>query len=370
MQIWQAVPILQSHVEPEMILVTGASGLLGNELIRRLLADGCAVRGMDLHLTSDALFNRHVEVGDLLHPQSCGRACDGVSVIVHCAARQHQNAPRWSRRRYFAANVEMTRNLVSASRSAGVRHFVFISSDMVYGLPPDRPLRETDTPHPIGPYGESKLASEQVCSAASDSGMTITILRPRLIIGPGRLGVLKRLFDTVRGGRRIPMIGDGANRYQMVAVADVVEACVRAISLRSNGVFNLGSASPPPVRELLSELCRRAGTCARPLACPAWAVSATLELLDKIRLSPLVPEQFRIAPLDYVLDISAARQALGWNPRLSDVEMLWQAYQVYTGVATTPKFASQAAAAARPARVHTEGVSICGREPEHSDTPG
>lgn len=343
-----------------MILVTGASGLLGSELLRRLIADGRAARGIDLHPACDPLANRHIETADLLNQQSCQRACRDVDLIVHCAARQHQDAPRWGRRAYFAANVEMTRNLVAAAGAAGVRHFVFISSDMVYGLPPGRALRESDTPRPIGPYGESKLAAEQVCLAPRAHGMTTTILRPRLIIGPGRLGVLKRLFDAVRAGRRIPMIGSGHNRYQMVAVADVVEACLCALDRRPAGVFNLGSASPPAVRELLSELCRRAGTRARPLACPAWAVTAALSVLDKIRISPLVPEQFRIAPVDYVLDIGAARDALNWNPRFSDMDMLWQAYQVYTGAATAPRSAAQAIISPpdpQPARVPADEAS-------------
>lgn len=343
-----------------MILVTGASGLLGNDLLRRLIADGRTARGIDLRPASESLVNRNIETGDLLNPQTCHRACRDVDLIVHCAARQHQDAPRWGRRDYFAANVEMTRNLVVAASAAGVRHFVFVSSDMVYGLPPGRALRETDTPRPIGPYGESKFAAEQVCMKARDRGTTTTVLRPRLIIGPGRLGVLKRLFDAVRAGRPIPMIGSGTNRYQMVAVADVVEACVCALDRRPVGVFNLGSASPPPVLDLLCELCRRAETRSRPYACPAWAVTASLWALDKIRIAPLVPEQFRIAPLDYVLDINAARKALNWNPRFTDIEMLWQAYLVYTGAVTVPRSAAQETVSSsdlQPARPRAEAAS-------------
>ncbi|MBI5863038.1 MAG: NAD-dependent epimerase/dehydratase family protein, partial [Planctomycetes bacterium] len=154
-----------------------------------------------------------------------------------------------------------------------------------------------------------------------------------LIIGPGRLGVLKRLFDCVKSGKRVPMIGDGGNRYQMVAVADVADACVCAIERRASGVFNLGSADPPCVRNLLGDLCRRAGSGGRPMPTPAWAVTAALWGLHSVRLSPLVPEQFRIAPVDYVLDIAAAREELGWTPKFGDMEMLWQAYQTYCGAA-------------------------------------
>jgi dTDP-glucose 4,6-dehydratase len=223
----------------------------------------------------------------------------------------------------------MTRNLTAASLEAGVRQFIFISSDMVYGVPKGRPFRETDVPRPIGPYGWSKLESEVVCLAARDRGMRVTVLRPRLIIGPGRLGVLQRLFDCVRTGRSVPMLGDGSNRYQMVAVSDVAAACVRAILQPRDGVFNLGSADPPPVRRLLAELCERAGSRSSIKALPLGLATSALWALHLIRLAPLNPEQFRIAGVDYVLDTSKAHAELGWEPRLSDADMLWSAYETY-----------------------------------------
>lgn len=226
-----------------MILVTGAAGLLGRELVARLADRGVACRALDHHL-ADARrgdnasgFNRSHAAprdartdtfrGDLLDPADCRRACAGVRAILHAAARQHHShPPRWGRERFFRANAAMTANLVDAAVAGGVDHIVYVSSDMVYGLPPGRPLRETDPPRPIGPYGRSKLAGERICEAARASGLCVTVLRPRLIVGPGRLGVLTKLFDRIRAGRPIPMLGDGSNRYQMVSVAEIGRAHV------------------------------------------------------------------------------------------------------------------------------------------------
>jgi dTDP-glucose 4,6-dehydratase len=273
-----------------------------------------------------------LSMADLLDRDACRRACAGVDTVIHTAARQHHSGvPRWGRERYFAANVEMTRNLIEAARSVGVRRFVFVSSDMVYGLPPGRSLTENDRPRPIGPYGRSKLASEEVCVQARSAGMRVAILRPRLIVGPGRLGILRKLFDRIRLGRAVPMFGRGDHRYQMVAVSDVAEACVLAAKNPCDATLNLGSADPPTVRDLLMEVIRRAGSRSGLVPLPSRLAKAALWSLHAVRMSPLVPEQFRIADVDYVLDAARAGEVLGWRARLSDADMLFSAYQTYVG---------------------------------------
>lgn len=312
-----------------MILITGSAGLVGRELMDRLTAAGQAVRGVDLATTA-ASAGAELARGDLLDPAACRRACEGITAVIHTAARQyHSGLPKWGRERFFAANADMTRNLAGAAAAAGVKQFVMVSSDMVYGLPPGRPLTERDEPHPIGPYGRSKLASERICADARSPGLRVTILRPRLIIGPGRLGVLKRLFDRIRLGQRVPILGPGGQRYQMVSVSDVADACILAAQNPCDETLNLGSADPPAVRDLLADLIRRAGSRSRLLSLPRRMARAALWSLHAVRMAPLVPEQFRIADVDYVLDTARAGQALGWRPQLTDADMLWSAYQTY-----------------------------------------
>lgn len=318
-----------------MILVTGAAGLVGSELVRRISASGSPVAGTDSGIPAWTAGPLRVDApfapADLLDPDACRRLFQKpVEAVIHAAARQHHSQPpRWGRRAFFDANVRMTRNIVAAARDAGVRSFVYVSSDMVYGMPPGRPLVETDPPRPIGPYGESKLAGERVCLDAAGRRFDACVLRPRLIIGPGRLGILKKLFDRIRTGRTVYMLGGGRNRYQMVAVADVAEACIAAALRHATGVFNIGSTNPPTVHDLLSGVIRRAGSASRLASLPIAAANAALWTLHAFRVAPLVPEQFRIAGVDYVLDTSLARRTLGWTPAYSDDEMLWAAYQTY-----------------------------------------
>lgn len=314
-----------------MILVTGAAGLLGSALLRRLMARSLPLRATDLPGTALGQEQSNIEIchGDLLDLGFCRDLLSGVSTVIHAAARQHHSRPpRFGRRRFFQANVEMTRNLVRAMAECVAQRLVLVSSDMVYGLPNGRSLEETDAPSPIGPYGRSKLDSERVALAAAASGrLSLAILRPRLIIGPGRLGVLQSLFERIRAGRPVPTFGSGANRYQMVAVDDVASACELAALQDATGVFNLGSIDPPAVRDLLTTLIRRAGSTSRLLALPDGLLQAALWALHSIRAAPLVPEQFRIAGVDYVLNTDRARRELGWQPRHSDADMLWAAYE-------------------------------------------
>lgn len=312
-----------------MILVTGAAGLLGRELLRQLSAEGMGARGVDLQAIPSANAAETL-VGDLLDPGFCREACRGVETVIHTAARQHHSQmPRWGREQFFCGNSEMTQNLARAASVSGSKHFIFLSSDMVYGMPPKRPLTEEDSPQPIGPYGRSKQSCERACSVARPHGVCVTVFRPRLLIGPGRLGVLQKLFDRIRQGRTVPILGSGNHRYQMVSVADVATACVLAVKQPADGIFNLGSSDPPGVRTLLNQLCRRAGSSSQVRCLPAWIANAALWALHTARIAPLAPEQFLIAGVDYVLDTSKAQRVFGWQPRLADVDMLWSAYQTY-----------------------------------------
>lgn len=319
-----------------MVLITGSSGLVGRELVRMLHEAGGVVRGMD-RATNSCEHGQFV-LGDLLNAADCRRAVKGVETIVHTAALQHHSGlPRWGRRAFFSANVAMTRNLVAAAIDAGVRRIVFLSSDMVYGVPRGRSFIETDAPQPIGPYGWSKVESERICAAARERGVCVTILRPRLIVGPGRLGVLQKLFDRIRMSRVVPILGQGTQRYQMVSVADVAAACVAAIQTPMDETFNLGSANPPSVRELLGHVIRRAGSASRLVSLPKGPARTALWLLHAVRCAPLSPEQFRIADVDYVLDTEKAGRLLGWRARLADADMLWSAYETYAcGLGAVP----------------------------------
>ena len=87
---------------------------------------------------------------------------------------------------------------------------------MTYGTPKTCPVPPDHPQNPLGPYGRSKYAAEKILLATES--IRATIFRPRLITGPGRLGILGKLFTLIKAGLPVPMIGSGTNRYQMVGV--------------------------------------------------------------------------------------------------------------------------------------------------------
>lgn len=315
-------------------VVLGAAGFTGRQLVKQLVELGEEVIASDLRpRPADTPHGVPWFVADLCQPESvAGLPLSADDTVYHLAARQyHLAVPRTRRDEWFAeVNVGGTNNLLRHMSGCQCRRLVYFSTDMVYGPPKTSPVTTRHSLNPAGPYGRSKKQSEELCRQFRQDGMAISIMRPRLIVGPGRLGILEKLFALIRRGLPVPLIGSGRNRYQMVSVHDCVAAAILAVRAGlPNREFNLGSADPPRVRDLLAELIERVGSRSVLLPSPASAVKATLALLDKLGLTLLYPDQFAIADAEYVLDISETRDVLGWAPQYRDADMLADAYRVF-----------------------------------------
>src|SRR5207244_9529374 len=111
--------------------------------------------------------------------------------------------------------------------------------------------------------GGSKIEAEEVARAVGDR-VEVVLLRPKTFVGPERLGVFEILFDWIREGRRIPILGSGQNRYQLLAVEDLVDAVVLAAERPVAGeTLNIGATEFGTVRTDLEELIAHAGSSSR-----------------------------------------------------------------------------------------------------------
>jgi len=217
-----------------------------------------------------------------------------------------------------------------AALEAGVRRVVMISSTAVYGVPEKHPIYEDDPLVGVGWYGESKIDAERVASEVGRRGLETVIVRPKTFVGPERLGVFEILFDWIREGRRIPILGDGSNRYQLLAVEDLVDAIMRCFAASVAGqALNIGAARFGTVREDLESLCAHAGSGARLRPIPAKPAEIALRALELARLSPLAEWHYKTAHRDSFVSIEKARLQLGWEPRLSNAETLLATYDWY-----------------------------------------
>jgi nucleoside-diphosphate-sugar epimerase len=309
--------------------ISGGAGFLGLHLARRLLADGHAVRTLDLAPLDDAGIERSVEElrGDVRDPADAARLVDSADVLVHAAAALPILGSREAIR---SVNVGGTATVLAAALEAGVRRAILISSTAVYGVPEKHPISEDDPLVGVGHYGDSKIEAEHVTREFGRRGLETVILRPKTFLGPERLGVFEILFDWVREGRRIYALGDGNNRYQLLAVEDLVEAVVRSADADVAGeTLNVGAREFGTVREDLEALIARAGSRSRVTAVPARPAELALRALELARLSPLAEWHYKTAYRDSFVDVSKAERLLGWQPRLSNAQALIETYDWY-----------------------------------------
>jgi nucleoside-diphosphate-sugar epimerase len=248
-------------------------------------------------------------------------------VLVHAAAALPIQSSREGIR---SVNVEGSAVTLAAALEAGAGRAVLISSTAVYGVPKHHPLREDAPLVGVGHYGESKIEAERVARRAGRRGLEVVVLRPKTFVGPERLGVFEILFDWIREERRIPILGDGSNRYQLLAVEDLVEATLAAAERDVVGeTFNVGATEFGTVRSDLEGLIDHAGSGSRLRPVPPRLAETALRVLELARLSPLAEWHYRTAHRDSYVDVSKAQRLLGFAPRLSNVRALCETYDWY-----------------------------------------
>ena len=312
-----------------LVAISGGAGFLGLHLARRLVAGGHEVRTLDLAPLDDAALEGRVEElhGDVRRKADARRLVAGADVLVHAAAALPIQVSRAAIR---SVNVEGAAVTFAAAAEAGVGRVVLISSTAVYGVPERHPIHEDDPLVGVGHYGESKIEAERLCEAFARRGLETVIVRPKTFVGPERLGVFEILFDWIREGRRIPILGDGSNRYQLLAVEDLVDAAVRCLDAPVAGeALNVGAGTFGTVREDVEGLIEHAGSGSRLRPVPARPAEVVLRGLELAHLSPLAEWHYRTAHKDSFVSIDKARGLLGWEPRLSNVETLCATYDWY-----------------------------------------
>lgn len=312
-----------------LCLVTGGSGFLGINLIRYLLRLGHPVRSLDI-APFDYPERDQIEVvqGDIRDPAAVDRAMTGAEVVFHCAAA----LPLYGPEDITSSIVGGTRTILESALEHGVPRVVYISSTAVYGIPDHHPLREDDRLKGVGPYGEAKIQAERLCRAFRDKGLCVPILRAKTFVGPERLGVFAILYEWAHEGRNFPMIGSGANRYQLLDVEDLCEAsylCATRDARNVNHTFNVGAEEFTTFREDFQAVLDCAGHGKRMIAFPARPTIWALRLLELLGASPLYQWVYETAFTDSYVSTNRIRDMLGFAPKYSNKDALVRNYRWY-----------------------------------------
>ena len=328
-----AVPTLP----PRKALVTGASGFLGGHLIRRLLEQGCEVRGLcrsqQPELESLGVDMRYV---DLANAQEARRACEGQDVVFHTAAK----VGVWGKRSDFhQANVIGTQAIINGCRDFEVGKLVYTSTPSVVFNGLDLSGADETLPYGVDipcPYPATKVVAEKAVLAAHGlppGNLKTVALRPHLIWGPGDPNLIPRVLDRGRKGR-LRIVGSGENRVDLSYIDNVVDAhlCAEAALDRSKSnpggkAYFISNDEPvalwPWINELLQSQeirpvakrislkgARRLGTVLEGI----WTV---LRLKGEPPMTRFVASELA---KDHWFDIAAAKRDLGYHPRVSMAE--------------------------------------------------
>lgn len=312
------------------LVVTGGSGFLGLHCCTEMATRFDEILVVDIDPLDPSEYPDNVSYvnADIRKIDQLQAAFKGADLVVHAAAA----LPLWSAKDIMETDVDGTRNVLQAAMDNGVKRVVQISSTAVYGVPIKHPIVETDPLVGVGPYGIAKIEGEKICEEYRKKGLCVPIIRPKTFIGTARLGVFQILYDWVESGKKIPIIGNGTNRYQLLEVEDLVDAIYLALTGpddKVNDTFNVGARIFHTVNEDVGDMCAYAGTGARVMKTQAWLVKALLSIAWALRISPLYKWVYGTADKDSFVSIDKIQEILGWEPKYSNAQALIRSYQWY-----------------------------------------
>lgn len=279
---------------PRTVLITGGAGFIGSNLARGLAGRGDRVRILDDLSIGQTAYLRGVPHdlvrGSLADAAAVRSAVAGVDAIVHLAARAGIDDSVRDPLGTFEANVAWSVGLLEAARLAGVRRVVFASSNAAAG-DHEPPSDETDLPHPLSPYGASKLAIEAYCQAyAATFGLAACSLRFSNAYGPNSLhkrSVVAAWLRAALAGQPIEINGDGSQTRDFVFVDDLAAAVMAALAAPEADVagelFQAGTGVETTVAQLADAIASAVGGAVEIRHAPARAgdVGRNVARVDK-----------------------------------------------------------------------------------------
>lgn len=307
------------------ILITGAAGFIGSNLINRLLQSGIyQLVGLD---NFDNFYSREQKEKNLApfisHPDFHffeGDICNmddllalgDFDVIIHLAAKAGVRPSILNPILYQQVNVDGTQNLLEFARQKNIKQFVFASSSSVYGINENIPWNEDEKLKPISPYASTKLSCEMLGRVYSHLyGIRFLALRFFTVYGPAQRPdlAIHKFFKAISEGNPIPVFGDGSSSRDYTFVEDTIQGIEAAITYDQSDfeIINLGNHQTVTLSELITAIEK---------------ISGKKAMIDR------QPEQAGDVPKTYA-DISKAKRLLNYQPDTSLETGLLRFYEWY-----------------------------------------
>lgn len=308
------------------LLLTGASGFVGNTVLKRLINDQCfepviAVRNV---LSGPPVTIKQVRVAAIDAASDWSEAVADCAVVVHCAARVHvmNDTSTDPLAEFRKVNVEGTLQLARQAAQAGVRRFVFVSSIKVNGEGTrlGAPYTADAEPAPVDPYGISKMEAEQALRLlAAQTGMEVVIIRPTLVYGPGVKANFLNMMSWLSKGIPLPF-GAIHNQRSLVALDNLVDLIVACAEhpAAANETFLASDGEDLSTTQLLRRIAAALGVKARLMPVPAWMLESGAALLGCRALSQRLCGSLQV-------DIEKNQRLLGWTAPTSVDQALSEA---------------------------------------------
>lgn len=287
------------------ILVTGATGFIGQHLVSALLEQRASVTVLSRRSPPEGVQKYKTVVGDLMLPVTLEGICDGMDIVFHLGGYAHavDQLDGKGEEINWQVTVEGTRVLVEQSLKAGVARFLFFSSVKAMGEGGEACFDEAAEGQAVSSYGKSKHEAEQLVLEANRQGLSSTVLRLPMVYGPGCKGNLPRMIQAVARGR-FPPLPETGNKRSMVDVRDVVQAALLAATspVAASKVYIVTDGQAYSTRQIYEWIC---AALQRPV--PRWTVPLPL-----LRLASHIGDIIgRVSGRRFVLDTDALDKLLG-----------------------------------------------------------
>lgn len=307
------------------ITVTGGAGVLGRNLIKRLIENRHQVISLDLSVMPEQV-GVHQIIGDIRDSEKVKAAVEGADIVIHAAAA----LPSYTPQNIESISVGGTRVVMKACYDANISRVIHISSSAVYGLPDIVPTPEEYPRERVDPYNCAKIDAELVCESYRERGMIVPILRPKTFLGPHRLGIFSMLFEWADEGHHFPLIGGGHYRSQMLDVDDFIEAICKVLTLPDhivNDAFNIAATNFSTLHDDFKAVLNAAGHGKRIISLPIKMTIGTLRALEIVGASPVYKRLIYKLSRDAFVSTEKAQRVLGFEPIYSNQDTIVRTFK-------------------------------------------